>query len=337
MKIGRIVGYAVLAIVVVAIIAIPAVVGIRPFIGPRMRPVTNRVYEPTPQRLERGQYLAANVSACLVCHSPHDWTKHDLPTPPGMTAAGEMFPLAGLPGAVTAPNLTPDPETGLGRWSDDEIARAIREGVDRDGHTLFPLMPYQRYRHLSDEDLASIVVYLRSLPAVRNALPPTKIIFPVKYLIRNAPEPITSPVSEPDVSTPVAHGKYLVEIAGCADCHTPQQRGQPLPGMNFAGGFVFDGPWGHRVAAANITPDATGFSYDNEAMFASAMRAGYVKGRALSPIMPWIAYRGLTDPDLLAIFSYLKTVPPVHHIVDNTEEPTACRLCKAKHGRGAEN
>jgi mono/diheme cytochrome c family protein len=336
MKIGRIVGYTVLGLIVIAAIGVPALVGIRPLIGPRMRAVTSRVYERTPQRVERGQYLVTSVSACLMCHSPHDWTKHDLPTPPGMTAAGGVFPLTGLPGMVTAPNLTPDPETGLGRWSDDEIGRAIREGVDRDGNTLFPLMPYRRYRHLSDEDLASIVVYLRSLAPVRNPLPPTRIIFPVKYLIRNAPEPITTPVSEPDVSTPVNRGNYLVEIGGCGDCHTPQKRGQALPNMNFAGGFVLEGPWG-RVAAANITPDATGFSYDSEAMFASAMRAGYTKGRALSPIMPWIAYRGLSDPDLLAIYSYLKTMPPVRHTVDNTKQPAECRLCKARHGGGAEN
>jgi mono/diheme cytochrome c family protein len=336
MKLVKILGYVVLALVAVAAVGIPTTVGIHPFIGPRTRPVTNRVYERTPQRLERGQYLVGTVSACLICHSPHDWSKHDLPTPPGQTAAGEVFPLTGLPGALTVPNLTPDPETGLGRWSDDQIGRAIREGVDRDGHTLFPLMPYEHYRHLSDEDLASMVVYLRSLAPVRASLPPTKIMFPVNYLIRNAPEPITSPVPEPDASTPASRGKYLVEIAGCADCHTPQKRGQPLPGMNFAGGFVLEGPWG-RVAGANITPDVTGFSYDNEAMFASALRAGYVKGRALNQIMPWESYRNLTDQDLLAIFSYLKTMPPVHHVVDNAKEPTECRLCKAKHGAGAEN
>jgi hypothetical protein len=107
--------------------------------------------------------------------------------------------------------------------------------------------------------------------------------------------------------------------------------------MNFAGGSVFEGPWG-RVAAANITPDATtGFPYDTEAMFASALRAGYSRGRALNQIMPWESYRGLTEPDLLAIFSYLRTMPAVQHRVDNTQDPTECRLCKAKHGAGAEN
>jgi mono/diheme cytochrome c family protein len=337
MKIGKILGYTLLTIVIVAAIAIPAAVGIHPFIGPRKRATTDKTYERTPQRLERGQYLAGSVSGCLFCHSPHDWTKHDAPTPAGMSGAGSVFPMAGLPGAVTAPNLTSDAETGLGRWSDDEIGRAIREGVDRDGNALFPLMPYERYRSFSDEDLASIVVFLRSLAPVRNPLPPTKIIFPVSYLIRNAPAPITSPVPEPDTSTPVNRGKYLVEIAGCADCHTPQMRGQPLPGMNFAGGFIIEGPWG-RVASANITPDVTtGFPYDTEAMFASALRAGYAKGRALNQIMPWESYRGLSDPDLLAIFAYLRSMPAVRHRVDNAKDPTECRLCKAKHGAGAEN
>jgi hypothetical protein len=72
-------------------------------------------------------------------------------------------------------------------------------------------------------------------------------------------------------------------------------------------------------------------------MFASAMRAGYARGRALNQIMPWECYRGLSDPDLLAIFSYLRTMPAVHHRVDNAKDPTECRLCKAKHGAGAEN
>src|ERR1700743_677361 len=121
MKIGKILGYGLLVLVIVAAVGIPATVGIHPFIGPRERAVTNRTYERTPQRLERGRYLANSVSGCLFCHSPHDWTKHDAPTPAGMDGAGEVFPVVGLPGTVTAPNLTPDMETGLGRWSDDEI------------------------------------------------------------------------------------------------------------------------------------------------------------------------------------------------------------------------
>ena len=90
----------------------------------------------------------------------------------GKAFAGRSFAPDGVP-FLTAPNLTPDPETGIGTWTDDMLARAIREGISHDGRTLFPIMPYQKFRHLSDEDLASIVVYLRSLPPIRNPLPPT--------------------------------------------------------------------------------------------------------------------------------------------------------------------
>ena len=169
--------------------------------------------------------------------------------------------LKGFPGKVYAPNITPDPETGAGSWSDDQLARAIREGVGHDGRALFPFMPYPDFRAMCDEDLASIIVYLRSLPPVRRQLPTTDLIFPVKYLIRSVPQPLDAPVLEPDVSTPEKRGRYLVTLAGCEDCHTPQDaHGQPLPGMDFAGGLILDGPWG-RVASANITPEPSGISY----------------------------------------------------------------------------
>src|ERR1700760_587297 len=116
MKIVTVLGFIFLTLIIVAAMAIPATVGIHPFIGPRKRATTDRAYERTSLRLERGQYLVDNVSGCLFCHSPHDWTKHDAPTPAGMSGAGAVFPMTGLPGAVTAPNLTPDAENGLGRW-----------------------------------------------------------------------------------------------------------------------------------------------------------------------------------------------------------------------------
>ena len=86
--------------------------------------------------------------------------------------------LKGLPGSVHAPNITPDPETGAGNWSDDQLARAIREGIGHDGRALFPFMPYLGLRALSDEDLASIIVYLRSLPPVRQSRPTTDADLP---------------------------------------------------------------------------------------------------------------------------------------------------------------
>jgi mono/diheme cytochrome c family protein len=318
-------------------VGISATVGWRPFLGPRARPLTKRRFEPTPERLARGKYLATDVAPCMDCHSPHDWTQHDAPIPPGMEGAGEdMSILKGLPGRVVAPNLTSDPETGIANWSDDMLARAIREGVGHDGRALFPLMPYEQFRQLSDEDLASIIVYLRSLPPVRNRLPKTEIIFPVKYLIRSVPEPVTQPVPPPDLSNPVSRGAYLTRIAACVDCHTPQDKGAPIASMRFGGGQIFDGPWG-RVASANITPDPTGIQYYDEALFLQTIRTGQMKARTLNQIMPWHVYRNMTDEDLKAIFAYLRTLPPVKHVVDNSVPPTFCELCGSAHGGGARN
>jgi mono/diheme cytochrome c family protein len=324
------------ALLVLLAIAITATVGWRPFLGPRTRPLSSRTFERTPQRLERGRYIATALSGCVYCHSPHDWEAPGDPIDMARFGAGGVLPFADLPGRVVGPNLTPDPETGAGRWTDDQLARAIREGIGHDGRALFPMMPYLHYRNMSDEDLASVVVYFRSLPPIRNALPPTEIIFPVKYLIRSVPQPITTPVLEPDKSDRVKYGAYLVDQAGCTDCHTPQDRGQPLPGMEFAGGSPFSGPWG-TVASANITQDPSGISYYDETLFLDMMRTGQVKARRLSSIMPVMIYKNMTDDDLKAMFAYLRTLKPVKHRVDNSEPPTDCKLCKQKHGGGSEN
>ena len=335
-KFFKVVLFAVIALVVLLCIGISLTIGWRPFLGPQARPLTHRTFESTPQRLARGQYLANNLG-CFECHGEHDWTRHDAPLLEGTRGAGYSdFPMAGLPGRIVPSNITPDPETGAGRWTDDMLARAIREGIGHDGRALFPFMPYPDFRHVSDEDLASVIVYLRSIPPIRKALPATKIIFPVNYLIRSVPRPITEPVPQPDVSTPVKRGEYLVTIAGCTDCHTPQTKGQPIRGLNFAGGFILEGPWG-RLASANITPDASGISYYDEAMFLDMIHTGYVKARTINQIMPWEDFRGLTDEDLKGIFAYLRTLKPVKHRVDNSEPPTYCRLCGSSHGAGNQN
>jgi hypothetical protein len=274
----------------------------------------------------------------MDCHAPHDWTRHDAPILPGMEGAGQDMSaiLRGLPGRIVAPNLTPDPKTGAGTWSDDALARAIREGIGQDGRALFPMMPYDHFRSLPDEDVASIVVYLRSLTPVRNLLARTDVAFPVKYLIRSVPQPLTGPVLQADVSSPVKRGAYLVNAAGCIDCHTPQKMGQPIPGMDFSGGRVLEGPWG-RVASANLTSDPSGIPYYDEDMFVHTLRTGYVGARPLNQIMPWATFRNMTDGDLRAIYAYLKTLPPVLHRVDNTEPPSYCPIDKSRHGFGDRN
>lgn len=237
---------------------------------------------------------------------------------------------------MIAPNITPDRETGAGRASDDTWARAIREGIGHDGRALFPSMPYPDYRQMSDEDLASVIAYVRSVPAVRNQLPTTKMPFPLNFLMQNMPDPVTATVAAPDQSTPVARGAYLVRMAACAECHTPQEKGQPLAGMEFAGGFILKEPKGD-VASSNITPAASGIGYYNDATFVQALRTGKVGARPLHASMPCWFYGKMTDDDLKSVFAFLLTLKPVKHQLDNTEPPTYCRQCKQKHGFGATN
>jgi mono/diheme cytochrome c family protein len=335
-KWGKILLVTLMGLVVLVAAGISLTIGWRPFIGPKMRPLTSVKFEATPQRLQRGRYLAVGLAGCSECHSQHDWNTHGAPVIPGTEGSGQWLNMPDLPGRVVAPNLTPDPETGAGTWTDDQLARAIREGIGHDGRALFPMMPYGPFHKMSDEDLASIIVYLRSLPPVRSQPQKTEIIFPVKYLIRAVPEPLTTPVGRPDPADRAKYGEYLVNLAGCVACHTPQDRGQPVAGFEYGGGWLMRGPWG-EVTTANITPDSSGISFYDEALFLQVIRTGYVKARKLNSIMPFGAYKNLTDDDLKAIFAYLRTVKPVKHRVDNTAAPTYCKLCRLRHGGGDQN
>ena len=328
----------VLVVVVVLGVGITMTVGWRPFIGPRVRPLTDRRFEATPARMERGKYLVTAVHGCLECHSEHDSTREGSPPKAGREGAGTPFPVDPGLGKIYASNITPDKETGIGNWTDDKIARAVREGIGGDGRALFPIMPYQNFRHLADEDLASVIVYIRSIPPIRNVVPKTQINFPVNRLIMGVPAPITEPVKDPDLSTPIARGRHLVTLANCADCHTPQDsNGQYLESLAFSGGFVLDGVEGKKVAAANITPDASGIPYYDEATFIKTIRAGQIGARKLDSTMPWGLYRNMTDDDLQSVFAFLKTLKPVRHNVDNSVTATLCPICGHTHGLGEKN
>ena len=306
----------------------------RVFVGPKARATTNLTFERTPARLERGKHLVENVMGCFYCHSERDFKAPGALPIEAKKGGGAIFYDA--PGQMYAPNITPDQETGVGAWSDDELARAIREGVSRDGHALFPIMPYMNYKHLPDEDLASVITYLRSIPPIRNAVPRTKLNFPLNLLVNTMPQPLTVPVTTPDVSTPAKRGAHLAMLASCADCHTPQDRGTAIPGLAMAGGFTLNEPSG-QVTSTNITPDPSGISYYDEALFLEVMRTGQVKARKLNPTMPWALYGKMSDDELKAIFAYLRSLPAASHRVDNTESPTVCKLCKGKHGFGDRN
>ena len=327
---GRKILFVILGVLFVGVvIGINFTVGWRPFIGPKKRALTDRRFESTPDRIARGQYLVRGILNCEVCHSPKQWSTHGAPNVPGMELAGQILPVSGLPGTIVASNLTPDRETGAGTWTDDQIARAIREGIGHDDRTIFPMMPYGEYRHLSDDDLAAVVVFLRSIPPVHNPLPKTKVNFPVNRLINGAPEPVTEPVHAVNMNDQLARAKYLMSF-GCG-CHSA------VKSIPWGGGETLSGPWGATVTSANITQDPSGISYYDEALFIKVLRTGYVGARQLSSIMPFGEFQNLNDDDLKAIFAYLKTVPPVKHRVDNTLPATYCKICKHNHGAGDQN
>ena len=332
----KIVGFVAVGLLALDAVAVPMAIGIRPIIGARLRPVTDRRFDTTPARLARGRYLVTAVSGCFACHGELDWETPGFPVKAGTEGAGRVWDREGLP-FVSAPNITPDRETGAGGWTDDMLARAIREGIGHDGRTLFPLMPYTQYHSMSDEDVASIVVYLRTLPAVKRSLPATKVPFPVNRFIHAVPQPVTAPVPEPNRQNRVAYGDYLTRLGACRDCHTPADaRNQPIAVLEFGGGFMLTGPYG-QVASRNVTSAASGIPYYDASLFIAVMRTGMVKARKIHDAMPWRTYGGQADDDLRSMFAFLQTVKAVPHRVDNTLPPTRCPVCGGMHGGGDQN
>ncbi|MET0595870.1 MAG: c-type cytochrome [Polyangiaceae bacterium] len=301
--------------------------------APNMRPIdATKKIVPTAGRIARGRYIVNAEAHCMHCHSERDWSTHGAPEVPGLSGAGWDVPFAEnhMPGRVFAPNITPDVETGIGAVPDDAIARAIREGVSSDGRPLF-MMPWQNFRHFSDEDVASIIAYLRSRPPVAKKREVTSIDRPVSWILKTQPKPLLDAAARPDPSNPIERGRYLAEVGQCESCHTPvDDRHQPLAGMAFAGGqeFVIRGV---TYRSSNITPHVSGISYYDEALFIRTMRTGNVGGRRLAPIMPWSAIRELSDDDLKALWAYLQTVKPVAHEVTRAEVELADNPAIAEH------
>jgi len=296
--------------------------------------------EPSPARLERGRYLVEAVAHCFICHGEQDYAHgSSLPLPGrkgvGKIIKGELFDGEFSPDGLVCPNITPDKETGAGTWTDAQFERAIRHGIGHDGRELFDYMPYAFFRSMTDEDVASVIVYIRSLPAVRNPLPKRQLPFEVKVDLH----PEMEPKLPADASEQVRHGWYLVRIAHCNDCHTPNNKdGTPRTEMMFGGGQRMTSPWGD-IVTPNITSHPSGIAHYDEAMFIKTIRTGHASGgvRQLNPLMPYLYFRNMTDDDLKAIFAYLRTVTPVKHLVDNSEPPTYCPICRQKHGFGDRN
>ena len=291
--------------------------------------------ESTPERVARGAYLANHVAVCMDCHTERDFTKFAGPIKRDrLGAGGEKFDgfNSGVPGTLYAKNITP---AGVGDWTDGELLQAVTSGVSRDGTPLFPLMPYPNYGQMAEDDVMAILAYVRSLTPVQSHIPERSLDVPMNVIVRTMPSSARFG-TRPSLSDKVAYGEYLVRAASCGDCHTQiDNRGQPLPGMAFAGGAQFRHPeLGYRVLTANITPDAdTGIGSWTEEQFINKVKGFETPDdhvltdaeQRQNSAMPWRMYAGMTREDLGAIYAYLRTLKPVTHRVDKWPDAQATR------------
>lgn len=269
------------------------------------------------ERIERGAYLANHVTVCMDCHSTRDFSLFSGPPMPGTIGkGGDRFDHSmGFPGIFYAKNITPE---GISDYSDGELYRVITTGVTNDNRPMFPLMPYLYYGKMDPEDIYSIIAYIRSLDPIAYEVPDSKADFPLNFILRTIPQ-VANPGKIPEKSDQVAYGGYLVNAAGCIECHTPADpQGQIIMDEAFSGGREFANPDGSIVRSSNITPDFTGIESWDETRFVRQFKqyqdSGYVipkiKPGEFNSIMPWTMYAGMEEEDLKAIFAYLKTIRP---------------------------
>lgn len=250
--------------------------------------------------VERGDYLVNTIMGCGNCHTPIGAQGFDT----SKALSGRLVDDSPAMHAVSA-NITPGGK--VKDWTDEQFMKAIREGIRPDGSLIGPPMPFEVYGGISDDDLASIVAYLRTVPAVEND--PGKSTYNIPLPPAWGP-PITSVAAVPEGVT-VEYGAYLAGPLGhCTVCHTPQ-----LPTGQFdfannlgAGGMEFAGPGG-TVTAANITP--TGLSgYTDEQLATLITHGTRPNGSVLSPPMPTDFLANLKPDDVKALILYLRQLPP---------------------------
>ena len=256
----------------------------------------------------RGAYLAA-AAGCEQCHT-------DAKNGGQLYAGGRA--LATPFGTFYSPNITPDPETGIGRWSDGQFLRALRDGVRPDGANYFPVFPYPSFTKITDSDVRAIKAYLFSLPAVRQANRMHDVSFPVSWrflqdgwkLLFFSPGPFRP---APERSKEYNRGAYLVTaLAHCGECHTPRNWfGATEPDRFLAGNPA--GPDGKKVP--NITPDPeTGIGKWSEDDIIALLKDGQTPdfdfvGGAMSEVVKSTAR--LTEADRRAIAVYLRALPAI--------------------------
>jgi mono/diheme cytochrome c family protein len=257
--------------------------------------------------IARGRHLVISSAHCVDCHSTGNADS--------LLRLGLEVPLSGgvkfdLPvGVIYSKNITPDVETGIGKLTDGEIARALRYGVHPDGTAVFDFMPFH---NTSDEDITAIISYLRAQKPVKNLVPANNPNLLGNVVIAWMVKPV-GPTGEVPASvkrdTSAAYGSYLANsVAECNGCHTERDMSGAFTGQPFGGGVE----WienGMKMVPPNLTPDSTGHIFEwSQKNFIDRFRMGKLVKQ--SP-MPWSSFGRMTDDELKAIYNFLRTVPPV--------------------------
>jgi mono/diheme cytochrome c family protein len=262
--------------------------------------------------VKRGDYLVNGPMACSNCHGTR---AKDFSIVPGMEFAGG-FHLIDPAFDVYSANITPDKDTGIGNWTDAQIVKAIREGVDDEGHIIFPPMPVPTYNNLSDDDVKAVVAYLHTLKPVHNEVPESKWNVPQQAM------PPAKGLPAPPMTDKVAYGRYIATAeAHCFECHTPLgPKGQPDMSKMGAGGMDITLAPGMVVRTPNITSDPeTGIGKWSDDDIRNALTKGVTPtGGHLSPPMPFPWFKTMTPEDIDAVIAFVRTIPPVVNKVERT-------------------
>lgn len=319
MKIKKILAGILLVIVLILVFTLSYIKLGLPDVG---EPLEIKV-ELTPERIARGSYLANHVAVCIDCHSQRDWTRFSGPPIEGTYGmGGEIFDQKfGFPGSYASKNITP---AGIADWTDGELLRTITTGVNKDGKALFPVMPFHYYGQMDQEDVKSIIAYIRTLKPIKNTPAESSSDFPMNFIINTIPHP-ANPQKMPDKKTDfVNYGKYLATAAACVECHTKDEKGRIIPGFEYGGGREFALSWG-LLRSSNITPDMeTGIGAWSKEKFVSLFKSRSdsatlytnVEPGQFNSIMPWTMYGKMTKEDLEAVYTFLRTVKPIKNQVE---------------------